>query len=216
MLKFPQKKEEFGYSKVEAIAVILIVIVFAIVSIICYYFILNSHKAEEILNKANQRAMVVASQIQNDEKITISGFSDNKNIFLGADKLNKNQLKILIKIQEEKTCEYLKNLVITHDLVQGVNDDCTELYYNINLTGTKGPVCLAGNYVEKGKCFPCAMGATDCGCLGDEPYADGKGGCGHYVENFSDTTLTNRLPDVCCSGDQIAINGHCIKETELY
>lgn len=208
---------ESGHSNLEAMAATLIIVILSIIGVICYYYILDKHDAEEILNKASHRALEISTQIQANKKMSMENFEEDRDIFIGLEKQNKSQFKIILSEIEDKTCLKMKDLARGISALQFVADDCSFLVYNNNYSTTKVPFCPAGNFVSQNKCLPCSMGDTTCGCQGDDKYADGRGGCGHYVENFTDKTLTSRLADVCCkTGYDLAINGKCFVETELY
>lgn len=208
---------EFGATKLEVVAVFFVIIILAITAILCYYLILDKNKAENILNQANQRALVVSTQIQENRPLSLSEFTEENEFFLGAQKINKSQFQLTLSQPEPKVCQQIKEIITGSALIQGTNNNCTELYYNIDLNEKKSPVCQAGNYLKDNQCTPCEAGDKTCECHENTPYADGKGGCCHYVANYSDTHFSSQLDDICCAAEfDIAIDSHCTNQNQLY
>ncbi len=216
-MTFSKKSSESGATKLEVVAVFGIVFILAVIAVISYYLALNKRAAENILNKANQRAVTVSVQIQDGKQITLNEFKDNGDIFLGGEKINKSQFKLILSKQEEEVCQQIKQMAGSYSLIQGTNEDCTALYYNIDLKVKNSPICSISSYLQDNKCLPCALGSRECECKGSNPYADGKGGCCHYVPNYTDSSFTYSLDDACCGeGFDIAINNDCADSNRLY
>ena len=215
-----QKNKTFGESgatKLEVVAVFFIIIILAIIAILCYYLVLDKNKAENILNQANQRALVISTQIQENRPLSLGEFTEESTAFLGAQKINKSQFQLTLTQTEAKVCQQIKEITAGSALIQGTNDDCTALYYNIDLSEKKSPVCQAGNYLKDNQCTPCDIGDKTCECPENAPYADGKGACCHYVANYSDTHFSAQLDDVCCAAEfDIAIDSQCTTQNQLY
>ncbi len=204
-------RENSGKTMAEMLAVIAIITLLAIIGIICYYLVLDKHEAEEILNKANQRAMVLSNQIQQNHPLSLNAFKEDQDHFPNTYAfINKSQFKLFLSNIEAKTCQQIKHISSTKGVIHGVIGECEALVYNKDYSAGNSPVCAEGNYLENNICYPCEQGDRTCMCPDEVPYADGQGGCCHYVTNFTDGTLSHYIGETCCpAGYEAAIQGKC-------
>ena len=108
------------------------------------------NRANQILNSASVRAIVVSAQIQKgSETPTLGGFTDDaiggatfesvvKNT-AGTDDWNKatdKRFSLALTGLDEKVCTQMKTMLDQNSIIRNIADDCTTITYNNDLTAT--------------------------------------------------------------------------------
>lgn len=113
------KKNETGRSIVEMLGVLAVMGILSIAGITGYNSAMNKHRASELLNEANKRAVVVAMQFSTGKETgSTAEFSGHSNFASGIfddsapiSLNNYNQFKIFVKNVLPEVCQHLKTMV---------------------------------------------------------------------------------------------------------
>ena len=210
------KEKESGRSMVEMLGVLAIIGVLSVGGIAGYTTAMNKHRANQILNGASVRAIVVSTQIQRGSAApTLGEFTDNEvggATFTGLANWNKDtdkRFSLTLTGVDEKICTQMRASVGQNSIIREINDDCTTITYNNDLSpndpdptyddnaGAKAcssnADCDAGcQTCTDGKCISkCALGEY---CVQGSSYLDYA--CASLACNTNDDCSTG-----CCSNE---------------
>ncbi|MGN0919352.1 MAG: type II secretion system protein, partial [Alphaproteobacteria bacterium] len=191
---------EAGRSMVEMLGVLAIMGVLSVGGVAMYTTAMNKHRANEILNEASKRAVMVAGQLlSNPEATTMSlaQFGDNTvagTTFGEEATIANNKITLSLSGVEENICTQMK-ASLGDNATMAMDDDCTTLTFNadmsegIKMTGTSTPDGYTGD------------DGSD--CSGDTKLG-GETSCqvcvqGAYIDS-----------DAKCEANQLCIDGVCI------
>ena len=144
------KTNESGRSMVEMLGVLAIIGVLSVAGIAGYTTAMNKHRANQILNGASVRAIVVSTQIQRGSAApTLSEFTDNevggakfgtevKNAAGTADwnKDTDKRFSLTLTGLNEDICTQMKAMIGENGIIREIDDGCTTITYNNDLTAT--------------------------------------------------------------------------------
>ena len=181
------KTNSLGSTFKDVLGGLSIIIFLSSPSIAGYTTASAKNRANQILNSASVRAIVVSAQIQKgSETPTLGGFTDDaiggatfesvvKNT-AGTDDWNKatdKRFSLALTGLDEKVCTQMKASVGDNSIIRNIADDCTTITYNNDLSTTdlspndptpSGPkgdectdTCSGGATCENGYC-QCAEG----------------------------------------------------------
>lgn len=134
------------------------------------------NRANQILNSASVRAIVVSAQIQKgSETPTLGGFTDDaiggatfENVVkntAGTDDWNKatdKRFSLALTEVDEKVCTQIKASVGDNSIIRNIADDCTTITYNNDLSTTDlSPNNPAPSYDDNAGAKACSSD-TDC------------------------------------------------------
>ena len=140
--------QESGRSMVEMMGVLAVMGVLSVGGVAMYTSAMNKYKANELLNEANKRAVVVATQFaQGRETASLAEFSGHSSVVGGTFDDNteitlnkKDQFSITIQNVSEHVCQYMKNALANEAIIRGFkpsycskNENSVILKYNKNL-----------------------------------------------------------------------------------
>ncbi len=137
-----QNDNQRGRSMVEMLGVLAIIGVLSVAGIAGYTNAMNKHKANELLNEAAKRAVVVSGQLLNRGKGNLGEF--NNNVFGGIEfdntttitKNTNNQFELTFKSgkkPDENICGHMKTLSGENTFMK-VADDCSKITFNADLS----------------------------------------------------------------------------------
>ena len=143
-------KNESGRSMVEMLGVLAIIGVLSTVVMTGYTTALNKHKANQILNGASVRAIVVSTQVQRGvETPTLGGFPDDeiggakfgtevKNTTGTGDwnKATDKRFSLALTGVDEDICSQIKAMMGENGIIREIDDNCTTITYNNDLSPT--------------------------------------------------------------------------------
>ena len=136
-------KNESGRSMVEMLGVLAIIGVLSVVGIAGYTTALNKHKANQILNGASIRAIVVSTQIQRGSAApTLGEFTEADNAvggatFTGLAAWNKDtdkRFSLTLTGVSTEICTQMKASVGQNSIIREINEGCTTITYNNDLS----------------------------------------------------------------------------------
>ena len=183
----PHQTNSFGDTFKEVLGSLSIIIFLSSPSMAGYTTASTKNRANQILNGASVRAIVVSAQIQKgSETPTLGGFTDDaiggatfENVVkntAGTDDWNKatdKRFSLALTGLDEKVCTQMKASMGQNNIIRNIADDCTALTYNNDLSTTdlspndpepSGPkgdectdTCSGGAKCENGYC-QCAEG----------------------------------------------------------
>ena len=144
-----KKEKESGRSMVEMLGVLAIIGVLSVGGIAGYTTAMNKHRANQILNGASVRAIVVSTQIQRgSETPTLGEFTDNEvgGARFGTGVQNANgtadwtttdkRFSLTLTGVDEKICDQMKATVGQNSIIREINEGCTTITYNNDLSTT--------------------------------------------------------------------------------
>ena len=176
------KEKESGRSMVEMLGVLAIIGVLSVGGIAGYTTAMNKHRANQILNEASVRAIVVSTQIQRGaDTPTLAEFPDRVGkiafeslVFStdGSDLWNKEidkRFTLFLYGIDEKVCQQMKASVGQNSIIKAIGENCETLTYNNDLSpndpalsGPPGDECTTecpnGATCVKGYC-QCSSGS---------------------------------------------------------
>ena len=143
------KEKESGRSMVEMLGVLAIIGVLSVGGIAGYTTAMNKHRANQILNGASIRAIVVSTQIQRGANTpTLGEFTDNE---VGGAKFGTavqnaegttdwtttdKRFSLTLTGVDEKICTQMKASVGENGIIKAIADNCTTITYNNDLSTT--------------------------------------------------------------------------------
>ena len=152
------RQEESGRSMVEMLGVLAIIGVLSVGGIAGYTTAMNKHRANELLQQASLRAVVVSTQIQRGAAApTLGEFTDNAvsgATFTGLAAWNKDtdkRFSLTLENVATEICTQMKASVGQNSIIRNISQNCTTITYNNDLsTFIMGSECLT----------TCSNGAT--------------------------------------------------------
>ena len=146
----PHQTNSFGDTFKEVLGSLSIIAFLSSPSMAGYTTASAKNRANQILNGASVRAIVVSAQIQKgSETPTLGGFTDDaiggatfENIVkntAGTDDWNKatdKRFSLALTEIDEKVCTQMKASVDQNSIIRDITDDCTALTYNNDLSTT--------------------------------------------------------------------------------
>ena len=143
------RQGESGRSMVEMLGVLAIIGVLSVGGIAGYTTAMNKHRANQILNGASVRAIVVSTQIQRGSTApTLGEFTDNevggasfgtgvKNASGTADwTTTDKRFSLTLTGVATEICTQMKAMVGQNSIIGEINEGCTTITYNNDLTAT--------------------------------------------------------------------------------
>ncbi len=203
------REGQTGRSMVEMLGVLAVMGVLSVAGIAGYNSAMNKHRANELLNEASKRAVLVAAQAMMGKtgEISLSEFGNNAVSGVTFSKAEIKDNHIVLTLSGNglaDICTQLKNATGDNTVMKITQDDCSELTFNADMSvgsAAKEPEnkCPAGGeYDEATGTCKCADGTGSC-CNA------GKAVCPEY-DSDTDTCDTDYL---CCeSGKHTWKNGH--------
>ena len=205
---------ESGRSMVEMLGIMAIVGVISITGIYGYTKAMERHRANELLNEASKRAVLLSGQMLATGKIpeTLSDDEDTSGHTYKIGKKGNNQFTLGISGVKEETCELMKQMA--GGAIQNItceNDTATFTFNNdLSTKSNSGSGDNTGGNTTA---------STEDGWTGDEPGADctgitpptveaGQTACSVCLktgDNSSDWFDSNAL----CGANQVCVNGVC-------
>ena len=139
------RQGESGRSMVEMLGVLAIIGVLSVGGIAGYTTAMNKHRANQILNGASVRAIVVSTQIQRGATApTLGEFTEADNAvggakFTGLAAWNKDtdkRFSLTLENVATEICTQMKASVGQNGIIKDITDDCTTITYNNDLSTT--------------------------------------------------------------------------------
>ncbi len=186
---------ETGRSMIEMLGVLAVMGVLSVAGIAGYNSAMNKHRANELLNEASKRAVVVAGQFLNRDTASLAEFSGHNSVAgatftdTTATKDANNQFTLTITGVSEAVCNHMQNMKTA--LIQKFEpSDCAttatvKLTYNADLSVENSSAPSGGN--ESGTttpqsptCDPECTGGRECvadntcACPDDKPIWNGS------------------------------------------
>lgn len=130
----PTQNDECGRSMVEILGVLAIIGVLSVAGIAGFKTAMTRHKANELLNEASKRAVVVAAQIvQGKQNLNINEF-DNKLGYGSFDSVEQGDGIFILRVSgvKQDVCNQMKVLV-GDSKNPIISADCTTMTYNSDL-----------------------------------------------------------------------------------
>ena len=159
---------ECGRSMVEMLGVLAVIGILSVGGIAGYSNAMKKHRANEILNEASKRAVMVAAQAMTGKTGEISLGEFTQNTFSGvtfAGTANVADNKITLGLSGTglaDICAQLKNATGDNTVMKVTQDDCSELTFNADMsTGSSNnepvatctPACQATEECVDGTCI---------------------------------------------------------------
>ena len=143
------RQGESGRSMVEMLGVLAIIGVLSVGGIAGYTTAMNKHRANQILNGASVRAIVVSTQIQRGATApTLGEFTDNEvgGATFGTGVKNEagtgdwtttdKRFSLTLTGVSAEICAQMKASVGQNSIIREINEGCTTITYNNDLTAT--------------------------------------------------------------------------------
>ena len=139
------RQGESGRSMVEMLGVLAIIGVLSVGGIAGYTTAMNKHRANQILNGASVRAIVVSTQIQRGSAAPkLVEFTDADNAvggatFTGLAAWNKDtdkRFSLTLENVPAEVCTQMKAMKGENGIIREIDDGCTTITYNNDLTAT--------------------------------------------------------------------------------
>ncbi len=201
----PENDKEVGRSMVEMLGVLAVMGVLSVTGIAGYNNAMNHHRANELLNEVQKRAVVVAAQAaQGRESLSISEFTHPSGYLFDVKNWNTTQFAVTLTQDnganiDAKICGLLKNRVGQNSPIREIRQNCTHFIFNKDLsavsvgntTCSNDSDCDGWDHCENGFCAP--------KCQSDEVQSPGQVGTSEYYYYFC-----KPVPPVCatCKSDQ--------------
>ena len=210
-------ESQTGRSMVEMLGVLAVMGVLSVGGVAMYTSAMNKHRANELLNEASKRAAAVAAQISMQGKEAndnlIADFTNPSGYTFGVEKKNANQFNITINAVDDDICAQMNAASGTNTPIRNINNGCTELTFNNDMSTT----VWASDFASESECR--GGGKTWCSGQGTNgACSDSSDCCAGFTENACQTcdtetgTITN-LTDSCDlygTADGFCYNGSCI------
>ena len=185
------QKQESGRSLTEMMGVLAVIGIITVVGIRLFNSAMDRHRANELIYEANKRATTVAMQITaGHENLYVSEHTDPPGYTFGAEfsASNPSQFKITIDGVSWDVCQQMKNQVGPGTPIRHMNETCTEITFNNDLSVMTQQDCLSQNKIwcaNTGWCSDtancciegdCAAGSCPSGSSTNGAKAGGKTG----------------------------------------
>ena len=197
------RQGESGRSMVEMLGVLAVVGVLSVAGIAGYTTAMNKHRANELLQQASLRAVVVSTQIQRGaEAPTLGEFTDNTvggAKFTGLAAWNKNtdkRFSLTLENVPTDVCTQMKATVGQNSIIRNISQNCTAITYNNDLsTFIIGSECLTT--CSNGA--TCVNGYCECpsGSLWQPSDNSGNGECKGITEGDCKTNANCKKGEYC-------------------
>ena len=149
------RQGESGRSMVEMLGVLAIIGVLSVGGIAGYTTAMNKHRANELLQQASLRAVVVSIQIQRGAEAPILGEFTGNTVggakFTGLANWNKNtdkRFSLTLENVPAEICTQMKASVGSNSIIRGISQNCTTITYNNDLS----PTAVASDYKTEESC----------------------------------------------------------------
>ena len=202
-------KNESGRSMVEMLGTLAIMGLLGITGVQGYTTAMRRHRANELINEANKRAVMVATDLmvgKSPENIDLTGYPNSSNTtFSNTITKEGDKFKLTVTGVDEKTCEYMENLsggAIREIKCKKDDGFSVEFTFNEDLSSTDN---------TNGESGDSGPHSTADGWTGDKPDSDctddtklgGDSGCQVCVSSsYVDS-------DAKCPSGQICLDGTC-------
>ena len=122
-----------GRSMVEMLGVLSIIGVLSVGGISAYSTAMKKIKTNDLLAQIRQEAVLIAAQLATGRtNLTLS--AENTVFTSVAMVPNTDNFKLTLSGVEEDVCKNVKSMLGSTSMVQSINDNCTEMTFNKNLT----------------------------------------------------------------------------------
>ncbi|MGN0919424.1 MAG: type II secretion system protein [Alphaproteobacteria bacterium] len=158
-----------GRSMVEMLGVLAIMGVLSVGGVSMYSSAMNKHRANEILNEASKRAVMVAGQLlSNPEAATMSLAQFGDNTVAGATfgenaTISDNNITLTLSDVDEDICAQMQ-AALGDSTIMAVDDDCSQITFNADMS--RGVDDNGGNDANLGEACdadnPCVDGCQEC------------------------------------------------------
>ena len=221
-----QKTKESGRSMVEMLGVLAIIGVLSVAGIAGYTTAMNKHRANQILNGASVRAIVVSTQIQRgSEAPTLGEFTDNEvgEATFGTGVQNADgtadwtttdkRFSLTLTGVSTEICAQMKAMVGQNSIIKAIADDCTTITYNNDLSpndpaptydDNAGAKACSSNADCDAGCEACTDGKCISKCALGEYCVQGSSSSDYACGGVPTCTTNDECPMGCCS------NGICV------
>ena len=131
---------QLGRSMVEMLGTLAIVGILSMVGIKAFHTGILQHRANELINEANKRAVMVAAQIMaGRDNLSVSEFNNPEGYLFDVKKWNNNQFAILLtkadsNLIDEDICQKIRNTVGTSSPLRQIGKNCLHLVFNNDLS----------------------------------------------------------------------------------
>ena len=220
------KEKESGRSMVEMLGVLAIIGVLSVGGIAGYTTAINKHRANQILNGASVRAIVVSTQIQRgSEAPTLGEFTEADNAvggakFTGLAAWNKDtdkRFSLTLTGVSTEICTQMKATVGENSIIRNINDGCTTITYNNDLSpndpepsydDNAGAKDCSSNADCDAGCQTCTDGKCISKCVLGEYCGKGSSSSDYACVGVPTCTTNDDCSTGCCS------NGACVVPCE--
>ena len=219
-----QKTKESGRSMVEMLGVLAIIGVLSVGGIAGYTTAMNKHRANQILNGASVRAIVVSTQIQRgSETPTLGEFTEADNAvggakFTGLAAWNKDtdkRFSLTLTGVSTEICAQMKASVGKNSIIKAIADDCTTITYNNDLSpndpeptydDNAGAKACSSNADCDAGCQTCTDGKCISKCALGEYCVQGSSSSDYVCVGVPTCSTNDDCSTGCCS------NGICVAQ----
>ncbi len=202
------KEKESGRSMVEMLGVLAIIGVLSVGGIAGYTTAMNKHRANQILNGASVRAIVISTQIQRGSAApTLGEFTDNEvggakfgtkvQNTAGTGDWNKDtdkRFSLTLENVPAEVCAQMKAMKGKNGIIRKIDDGCTTITYNNDLSpndpAPSGPTCPAGTSEDGAGGFAKNVDTIQCYCNGESEKWSGSA-CDGTLSNDKCTDNTD-------------------------
>ena len=219
---------EYGRSMVEMLGMLAVIGVLSVGGVAMYTNAMNKHKANEILNEASKRAVMVAAQAMTGKtgEISLSEFGSNTVSGVTFSKAEIKENHIVLTLSGSglaDNCAQLKNATGDNTVMKITQDDCSELTFNADMTvgnsdGNESaeqtppacdPACTGGcQQCNGGKCIStCKIGEY---CMSN---SNSDFECVAFKKCNNSSECPKKAP--CCSNNACVVNT-CSEGSEWY
>ncbi len=168
------REGQTGRSMVEMLGVLAVMGVLSVAGIAGFNSAMNKHRANELINEASKRAVMVAAQAMVGKTGTISLGEFGNNSVSGATfgasaTIENNQITMTLSGVADPICTQMK-VALGDNAIMAVDNKCTILAFNADMTkgvtkpASCDPACTGGR-----KC----VADNTCGCPSDKPIWNG-------------------------------------------
>ncbi len=123
--------QEYGRSMVEMLGVLAVMGILSVAGIAGYKNAMNKYRANELLNEASKRAVVLATRaLTGQQTVSLAEFSGHSSVAGGtfADEeavdVSGNTFAIQIKNVDEDVCQQMKNTIGSSTVVREIPENC--------------------------------------------------------------------------------------------
>ena len=121
------RREQKGRSMLEILGVLAIIGVLSSGGVLAYNFLMNKHKANGLMEKALDEAVLISEKIRKKNSLKIS--HKNRSVFSSAEKVGLSHFKISLVPVDTSVCKQLKSMLDRTSLVYDISEDCSYMLF---------------------------------------------------------------------------------------